>query len=122
MDTEFVHQPGAAQPGRLPVDHAVHAAAGQRSNGLCLPPRGARGEQHRACQRMFAACLQGGRRIEQFEDNLKSVELKLTPDDVARLDKVSQPPLIYPYWHQSFSVTDRMSAPDLALHAPYIGS
>ena len=69
---------------------------------------------------LVASVIIGGRRIEQFEDNLKSVELKLTSDDVARLDKVSQPPLIYPYWHQSFSVTDRMSAPDLALHAAYI--
>jgi aryl-alcohol dehydrogenase-like predicted oxidoreductase len=71
---------------------------------------------------LVASVIIGGRRIEQFEDNLKSVDLKLTPDDVARLDKVSRPPLLYPYWHQSFSVTDRMSAPDLALHAPYIGN
>ena len=69
---------------------------------------------------LVASVIIGGRRIEQFVHNLKSAELKLTADDIARLDKVSQPPLLYPYWHQSFSVTDRMSAPDLALHAPYI--
>ena len=39
---------------------------------------------------------------------------------VLKLDKVSQPNLIYPYWHQNFSATDRLGAADLALHAPYI--
>jgi len=38
-----------------------------------------------------------------------------------RLDQVSQPDLLYPYWHQSFGATDRMSDPDLSLHAPYVG-
>ena len=43
----------------------------------------------------------GGRTEAQFRDNLASVDLKLTDEERARLDKVSQPPLIYPYWHQS---------------------
>ena len=43
----------------------------------------------------------GGRTEAQFRDNLASVNVKLTDDERARLDKVSQPPLIYPYWHQS---------------------
>ena len=70
---------------------------------------------------LVASVIIGGRRIEQFEDNLKAADLKLTPDEIARLDSISQPDLIYPYWHQSFSVTDRMSEADLALHRPYIG-
>ena len=46
--------------------------------------------------------------------------LKLTAEDISKLDKVSQPPLIYPYWHQSFTAQDRMGAADLALHKPYM--
>lgn len=69
---------------------------------------------------LVATVIIGGRNIEQFEDNLKSVHLKLTAEDIAKLDKVSQFDLIYPYWHQQFSVTSRMSEADLALHRPYI--
>ena len=43
----------------------------------------------------------GGRTEAQFRDNLACVQVKLTDEERARLDKVSQPPLIYPYWHQS---------------------
>ena len=70
---------------------------------------------------LVASVIIGGRTIEQFEDNLKAADLKLSADDVARLDQVSQPPLIYPYWHQSFTATERMGTADLALHQPYIG-
>jgi len=63
----------------------------------------------------------GGRTDAQFADNLKAAELKLTPEDVARLDKVSQPPLLYPYWHQSWTAADRLGEADLALHRPYLG-
>ncbi len=69
---------------------------------------------------IVASVIIGGRNIAQFEDNLKAVDLKLTPEDIADLDKVSQPRLIYPYWHQSFSVTSRMSEADLSLHRPFI--
>ena len=62
----------------------------------------------------------GGRTEAQFKDNLASVDLRLTPDEIARLDKVSQLDLQYPYWHQSFSATDRLSEADLALHRPYL--
>jgi aryl-alcohol dehydrogenase-like predicted oxidoreductase len=70
---------------------------------------------------LVATVIIGGRNIAQFEDNLKAVDLKLTADDIAKLDKVSQPLLIYPYWHQHFSVTSRMNEADLSLHRPYIG-
>lgn len=69
---------------------------------------------------LVASVIIGGRTTAQFEDNLKAAELKLTPEDIARLDKVSQPPLIYPYWHQNFTATDRLGAADLALHRPYM--
>ena len=62
----------------------------------------------------------GGRSQAQFEDNLAAARLKLSAEDRARLDKVSQPPLIYPYWHQSWTAKDRFGAADLALHASYL--
>ena len=62
----------------------------------------------------------GGRTEEQFRDNLACVNVKLTDDERARLDKVSQPPLIYPYWHQSWTAKDRLGHADLALHAPFM--
>lgn len=69
---------------------------------------------------LVASVIIGGRNLTQFEDNLKAMDLTLTAEQVTRLDKVSQPPLIYPYWHQSFSAADRFSEADLALHAPYL--
>jgi aryl-alcohol dehydrogenase-like predicted oxidoreductase len=70
---------------------------------------------------LVATVIMGGRTTAQFEDNLKSADLKLTAEDVRRLDEVSQPPLIYPYWHQSFTASDRFGSADLSLHTPYIG-
>ena len=61
----------------------------------------------------------GGRTQSQFEDNLKAAELKLTAEERARLDAVSRPPLLYPYWHQNFTASDRLSAVDLDLIGPY---
>ena len=71
---------------------------------------------------LVASVIIGARSMAQLEDNLKSASLKLTADDVAKLDKVSQPNLPYPYWHQQFTATDRMGEADLLLHRPYIGS
>ncbi|MBV9290237.1 MAG: aldo/keto reductase [Hyphomicrobiales bacterium] len=62
----------------------------------------------------------GGRTEAQFRDNLACLDVKLADEERARLDKVSQPPLIYPYWHQSWTAKDRLSAADLALHAPFM--
>jgi aryl-alcohol dehydrogenase-like predicted oxidoreductase len=62
----------------------------------------------------------GGRTKEQFADNLAAAELTLTDEDLARLDKVSRPPLAYPYWHQAWTVKDRLSAADLSLIGKYL--
>jgi aryl-alcohol dehydrogenase-like predicted oxidoreductase len=63
----------------------------------------------------------GGRNEAQFKDNLGSLDVKLTSEERSRLDQVSQPTLLYPYWHQARAASDRLSAADLALLAPYIG-
>jgi aryl-alcohol dehydrogenase-like predicted oxidoreductase len=65
--------------------------------------------------------IMGGRTTEQFATNLKSTELKLTADQIARLEKVSEMPLLYPYWHQSYIASDRLGEADLLLHKPYLG-
>lgn len=61
----------------------------------------------------------GGRTEAQFKDNLAAADLKLTEHQIKRLNEVSQPTLIYPYWHQNWSVYDRMSPADLAFHSGY---
>ncbi|MGH2938609.1 MAG: aldo/keto reductase, partial [Solirubrobacterales bacterium] len=62
----------------------------------------------------------GARTDEQLEDNLDAATLELTADERARLDDVSAPPLIYPYWHQVKIAADRLGAGDLSLLAPHL--
>jgi aryl-alcohol dehydrogenase-like predicted oxidoreductase len=62
----------------------------------------------------------GARTEEQLADNLKSAELTLTAEERNRLEEVSRPPLLYPYWHQRKTASARMSAADLTLHAPHL--
>jgi aryl-alcohol dehydrogenase-like predicted oxidoreductase len=57
----------------------------------------------------------GARNEEQLQANLGAAELHLDDADRARLDKVSAPPLLYPYWHQARTASDRLSDADLAL-------
>jgi aryl-alcohol dehydrogenase-like predicted oxidoreductase len=59
----------------------------------------------------------GARTEEQLADNLAAAELALTDDEVARLDEVSATPLLYPYWHQKNTITDRLSPADASLLA-----
>jgi aryl-alcohol dehydrogenase-like predicted oxidoreductase len=42
----------------------------------------------------------GARNEQQLADNLLAADWKLTPDQIARLDRASAIPLVYPYWHQ----------------------
>ena len=42
----------------------------------------------------------GARNEEQLRANLASVGWSLTPDQLERLDRVSEQPKAYPYWHQ----------------------
>ena len=64
----------------------------------------------------------GARTDEQLADNLKAAGLKLTPEERARLDEVSAPPLLYPYWHQARAASDRLSAADLSLLGPHLSA
>ncbi len=55
----------------------------------------------------------GGRTEAQFKDNLAAADLKLTAEERKRLDDVSMPPVIYPYWHQFNEASDRLSEADI---------
>jgi aryl-alcohol dehydrogenase-like predicted oxidoreductase len=62
----------------------------------------------------------GARTDAQLADNLAAAELRLGDDERARLDAVSAPPLLYPYWHQARTASDRLSAADLSLLGPHL--
>jgi aryl-alcohol dehydrogenase-like predicted oxidoreductase len=62
----------------------------------------------------------GARTDDQLADNLAAADLKLSAEEIARLEKVSRPPLIYPHWHQRMTAADRLSPADLSLLAPYM--
>lgn len=40
----------------------------------------------------------GAKTREQLNDNLKTTDWEMTPEEVARLDELSMPPRAYPYW------------------------
>jgi aryl-alcohol dehydrogenase-like predicted oxidoreductase len=62
----------------------------------------------------------GARTDEQLADNLAAAELELSDEEANRLEAVSRPPLIYPYWHQRKTASDRLSAADLSLIGPHL--
>jgi aryl-alcohol dehydrogenase-like predicted oxidoreductase len=62
----------------------------------------------------------GARTSEQLADNLAAAELRLTTEEISRLDKASAPPLLYPYWHQAKTARDRLSPADLTLLGPHL--
>ena len=62
----------------------------------------------------------GARTEAQLEDNLAAADLQLTQAERARLDKVSELVLLYPYWHQARSAGSRLSPEDLSLLGPHL--
>jgi aryl-alcohol dehydrogenase-like predicted oxidoreductase len=49
----------------------------------------------------------GAKTPEQLADNLKTTSWEMTPEEVARLDELSKPPQVYPYWMLERTVQDR---------------
>jgi aryl-alcohol dehydrogenase-like predicted oxidoreductase len=62
----------------------------------------------------------GARTSEQLADNLAAADLVLTDEQRKRLDEVSAPRLLYPYWHQAKTASDRLSPADLTLLGPHL--
>jgi aryl-alcohol dehydrogenase-like predicted oxidoreductase len=69
-----------------------------------------------------ASVVVGARTEEQLSDNLGAARLQLTDDERALLDELSAPPLIYPFWHQAKTASDRLGAADLALLGPHVAA
>ena len=67
-----------------------------------------------------ASIIVGARTDEQLADNLKAAELRLSDEECRRLDEVSAPPLLYPYWHQAKTASDRLGSADLPLLGPHL--
>ena len=68
----------------------------------------------------ISSIIVGARTDEQLADNLQAAELELSDEDRSRLESVSRPPLLYPYWHQRKTASDRLGPADLSLLAPYL--
>jgi aryl-alcohol dehydrogenase-like predicted oxidoreductase len=62
----------------------------------------------------------GARTGEQLADNLGAADLTLSDEEQARLEQVSRPPLLYPYWHQARTAADRLGPADLSLLGPHL--
>jgi hypothetical protein len=44
----------------------------------------------------------------------------LSSSEIARLEQVSRPDLLDPYWHQRMTASARLSAADLSLLGPHL--
>jgi aryl-alcohol dehydrogenase-like predicted oxidoreductase len=51
----------------------------------------------------------GAKRLEQLNDNIAAVDLKLTPDEIKKLDEVSALPPEYPGWMLPFQGANRLA-------------
>lgn len=63
----------------------------------------------------------GARSDVQLQDNLAAAQLVLSDTERERLDHVSAPPLLYPYWHQALTASKRLGRADLSLLDPHVG-
>jgi aryl-alcohol dehydrogenase-like predicted oxidoreductase len=67
-----------------------------------------------------ASVIVGARTDEQLADNLRAAELELSEEERRRLGEVSALPLIYPFWHQAKTASDRLGPADLPLLGPHL--
>jgi aryl-alcohol dehydrogenase-like predicted oxidoreductase len=67
-----------------------------------------------------ASLVIGARTEEQLADNLAAADLALSDEERERLDAISAPPLLYPYWHQAKTAADRLGPADLTLLGPHV--
>jgi aryl-alcohol dehydrogenase-like predicted oxidoreductase len=63
----------------------------------------------------ITSVIVGARTEEQLANNLAAATLELAADEHARLEAVSRPPLLYPFWHHRNAAGDRLSEADLSL-------
>jgi aryl-alcohol dehydrogenase-like predicted oxidoreductase len=58
-------------------------------------------------QPVVTSVIIGANKMEQLEDNLKSVDASFTPEELQKLDEVSKLPVEYPGWMLEFTGKDR---------------
>jgi aryl-alcohol dehydrogenase-like predicted oxidoreductase len=58
-------------------------------------------------QPVVSSVIIGANKMEQLEDNLKSVDVSFTADELKKLDEVSRLPVEYPGWMLQFTGYDR---------------
>jgi aryl-alcohol dehydrogenase-like predicted oxidoreductase len=63
---------------------------------------------------VVSSVIIGATKPEQLADNLKSVEWRLSEEEITRLDALSEPPRLYPKWMLDFTRLDRDN-PDMFL-------
>ena len=57
---------------------------------------------------VITSVILGAKRIDQLQDNLAAIDLKLTPDELKQLDVVSALPPEYPGWMLPYQSSDRL--------------
>jgi len=57
----------------------------------------------------------GARKLSQLRENLAAMDLVLGESELAELNSISEPELLYPYWHQKNFAVDRLSEADRTL-------
>ena len=67
-----------------------------------------------------ASVIIGANTEAQLRSNLHAVEVKLTDNDMSRLNDASKLPLLYPYWHQALTSSERLGPVELALLSQYL--
>lgn len=58
-------------------------------------------------QKVVTSVIIGAKKVEQLEDNLKSVELQLSQEELKKLDEISKPAETYPAWMLDRQGADR---------------
>ena len=48
--------------------------------------------------------LLGASKMSQLDDNLGAADLELSASEVAELDRITAPPMIYPNWFHKFTL------------------
>ncbi|MBV9171936.1 MAG: aldo/keto reductase, partial [Chloroflexi bacterium] len=59
-----------------------------------------------------SSVIVGARTEEQLVDNLRAATWTLTDEELQQLNDLTQPRIIYPYWHQQFSAAGRLGPAD----------
>jgi diketogulonate reductase-like aldo/keto reductase len=64
----------------------------------------------------------GARNESQLSENLKAAVLRLSEEEMSRLDEVGAQPLRYPYWHQAANASERLGPADLSFLARHVAT